>query len=85
MNEKTRESFLKLYANEKQLDSTFNLQKELLEYCIDDVKVLSTCGMKFRDIFMDISAVDPFSTSLTIASACNRVFRRNFLKENTIG
>jgi len=29
--------------------------------------------------------VDPFLTSLTIASACNRVFRRNFLKSRTIG
>lgn len=85
MNEKSRENFLKWYAHEKQIDSTFNLQKDLLEYCVDDVMVLAKCCMKFRDIFVDISAVDPFSTSLTIASACNRVFRRNFLKENSIG
>ncbi len=28
---------------------------------------------------------DPLSKSITIASACNKVFRRNFLEEETIG
>ena len=29
--------------------------------------------------------VDPFTASFTIASYCNYIFRRNFMKENTIG
>jgi len=31
------------------------------------------------------TTVDPFERSLTIASACNLVFRKLFLKKNTIG
>lgn len=34
---------------------------------------------------MQETGVDPFLVSLTIASACNYVFRRNFLQSNTIG
>jgi len=29
--------------------------------------------------------MDPFQCSITIASACNKVFRRKFLKLETIG
>ena len=29
--------------------------------------------------------VDPFTTSFTIASYCNFIFRRNYMKENSIG
>jgi hypothetical protein len=41
--------------------------------------------MKFRDDFMNITFIDPLSQAITIASACNLVFRRNFLREDTIG
>lgn len=41
--------------------------------------------MKFRKIFIKETTVDPFKNSITIASACNRVFRKLFLKNNTIG
>ena len=31
------------------------------------------------------AGIDPFESYITIASACQRVFRTNFLKENCIG
>jgi len=34
---------------------------------------------------MEKTTVDPFERSLTIASACNIVFRKLFLKKNMIG
>jgi len=40
--------------------------------------------MKFRDIFLEETTVDPFEKSLTIASACNLVYRKLFLKPETI-
>jgi hypothetical protein len=49
------------------------------------VEVLRRCCLKFRDIFIAETTVDPFESSLTIASACNRVFRKLFLKPDTIG
>jgi len=41
--------------------------------------------MKFRDMFIGETTVDPLERSLTIASACNLVFRKLFLKKDTIG
>lgn len=40
--------------------------------------------MGFRDLFMEVTTVDPFERSLTIASACNLVYRKLFLKPNSI-
>ena len=41
--------------------------------------------MKFRKIFLQAGKVDPFPESITIASACSQVYRKNFLREDTIG
>uniref|UniRef100_A0A915IL67 Uncharacterized protein n=1 Tax=Romanomermis culicivorax TaxID=13658 RepID=A0A915IL67_ROMCU len=41
--------------------------------------------LKFRDIFLEEKGVDPFFTSLTIASACNHIYREKYLLEDTIG
>jgi len=43
------------------------------------------CCMRFRDMFMEETSVDPFEHSLTIASACKKVFRKLFLQPKTIG
>ncbi len=40
--------------------------------------------MEFRELFRDSTGIDPFEKCLTIASACQLVYRTNFLKENTI-
>ena len=47
--------------------------------------ILRRCCLEFRRIFMEKTDVDPFQKSLTIAGACMRVFRTNFLESNTIG
>ena len=38
----------------------------------------------FRKLFMEITNIDSFN-SITVASACNMVFRENFLEEGSIG
>ena len=63
----------------------FNFREELIKYCDSDVDILRRSCLKFRDIFMSETQICPFTTSLTIASACNRVFRTHFLERNTIG
>lgn len=71
--------------NEQSLGKQFNLQKELREYCESDVNILDRGAFKLRNIFLSETGVDPLLTSLTIASAWNHVFRKHFLKKNTIG
>ena len=47
--------------------------------------VLRRACLEFQRLFIDITTVDPFDKALTIASACNIVFRKLFLKPRTIG
>uniref|UniRef100_A0A915L003 Uncharacterized protein n=1 Tax=Romanomermis culicivorax TaxID=13658 RepID=A0A915L003_ROMCU len=46
---------------------TFVLQGELIKYCDSDIDILLKACMKFRDLFMAETTVDPFESSLTIA------------------
>ena len=88
MKPETRTKFLQWYDQHK-LDP-FDFQKELLRYCRSDVDILKKCCLRFRSLFMDLtkkenlSGVDPLEKCITIASACNLVFRKNFLKNEAI-
>lgn len=83
MKPKYRNDFLTWYNDHKS--DKFDFQKELLEYCKSDVDILRRCCLKFRDDFLTITGIDPFEKCITIASACNLVFRTNFLQPETIG
>lgn len=85
MFKNSREKFDLWYDSQISINHTFDLQKELLEYCISDVDILSQACLKFRSLFLVECNVDPFLEAVTIASACNLAFRRKFLKPNTIG
>ena len=39
--------------------------------------------MEFREVFHEITDIDPFTT-LTIAAACHKVYRTNYLAKDTI-
>ena len=39
----------------------------------------------FRSEFLQVGNIDVFHESVTIASACNKVLRKLFLKSDTIG
>ena len=78
---------------EKQKDKLFGLQ--LKDYCISDVDILAKSCLTYRDIFLDVTRSehiendigdksDPFQHCFTIASVCNLVYRRNFMKTKTI-
>jgi hypothetical protein len=76
---------LEWHSKEIEAGVQFELHKDLISYCISDVDILKRCSMKFRDVFITETGVDPFRHSLTIASACNFVFRYKFLKPDQIG
>ncbi|KAK5650288.1 hypothetical protein RI129_001317 [Pyrocoelia pectoralis] len=83
MSAKERQNLLDWHAT--QNNSVFKMSEEIVKYCLMDVKILVKGCLQFRSMFMSQNKVDPFEESTTIASACNKVFRRLFLKENTIG
>ena len=74
--------FLAWYAAEK-----FEVfDNRVLELCCqDDVNVLREAFRVFRQEFIRIGNIDVFLESVTIASACNKLLRKRFLKPNTIG
>lgn len=86
MSVKERDKFFKWYHEQKKDNQyIFDFKKELTEYCINDVDILRRSCSIFRQYFIENCKVDPFAEAITIASACNLVFRRNFLKPETIG
>ena len=62
----------------------FDFQKEIIAYCRSDVDILRRCCLQFSELFKKVTSLEPFSNCITIASACNLVFRHNFLKEDRI-
>ncbi|CAG2214664.1 unnamed protein product [Mytilus edulis] len=89
MTRDKRSTFMQWYGEHKY--DHFNLQEELLKYCRSDVDILRKGCLEFRKMFMDITTkgdldgIDPFESCITIASACNLVYRRNFLEHQSIG
>jgi len=83
MNESERKEFMAWYDTLK--DKVFDNRHLLHKYCQDDVTVLRQACQIFRSDFIEVENVDVFLESCTIASACNEVFRKRFLKPETIG
>jgi len=84
-----KDLFLKWYEEHRR--DVFEFQKELLSYCRSDVDILRKGCLAFRQMFMTVTSkdenpgIDPFENCITIASACNLVFRRNYLDHESIG
>jgi len=80
LSDKKRTEFLAWYEELKNEEYLFDFEQEIEEYCISDVDILRRCYLNLKQVMKD-----PFKYCVTIASACNRVFRQEFLKEDTIG
>ena len=83
MQEEERKEFLVWYESHRS--ETFDNSLVNESYCHDDVTVLRKACRVFRREFMQIWSIDVFVESITIASACNKVMRKRFLKLDTIG
>jgi hypothetical protein len=84
MSPNEKEMFLEWHNGLKENNYVFDFQQEMMTYCRSDVDILRRCCLEFRELFRDVTDIDPFEKCLTIASACNLVSRTNFLKEDTI-
>jgi DNA polymerase type B, organellar and viral len=84
MSEKDRIDFEIWHDTLSSQNFIFDNFRELVKYCINDVFILMQACDKFSTLFKQLSNFDVFPNSITIASACNKVFRTNFLKKDTI-
>jgi hypothetical protein len=78
-----RTEFLEWYGGEKT--ELFDNKRLLEAYCQDDFTVLRQACKVFRRKFITIGYMEVFLESITIASACNGVLRKQFLKPGTMG
>ena len=83
MSEGDRREFMAWYSKEKF--KVFDDRHVLEQYCQDDVTVLRQACRVFRREFLAIGNIEVFLETLTIASACNKVLRKQYLKPETIG
>jgi hypothetical protein len=81
--EAERKDFLAWHENQKSW--VFDNKRVLEQYCQDEVTVLRQACQAFRREFKDTGHKEVFQESYTIASACNKVFRKQFLQTDTIG
>jgi len=83
MWEGERREFMAWYNEQKV--KVFDNRHMLEQYCQDDVTVLRQACRVFRREFLEIGNIEVFLAALTIASACNKVLRKKFLKPETNG
>ena len=72
------------HADQVRRNVLFDFQHELKEYCKSDVDILQRGCEKFCEEFQRKAGFNPFADCVTIASACNRYWRKHHLEEDTI-
>ena len=73
MKKKDREEFLKWHDQQQGKEWVF--RTEILDYCISDVTILREGVLAFQRAFVETTGLDPLQNAVTIAQACQKVFR----------
>ena len=84
MSEERRTHFIFWYNDKVQRGEEFNFQKEMELYCLSDVDILTRSCCEFRKVFIEHGGICPLLEAITIADACNKVWRGKYLPENQI-
>ncbi len=85
MKVSARKTFFRWYNEQRKANHIFNLKKERLDYCENDVFICGKAIMRFRQLVLEKTNVDPLRQAMTIASTTSVVYRQNFLPSKTIG
>nr|CAD2208735.1 unnamed protein product [Meloidogyne enterolobii] len=88
MGKQRRKDFEEWYDLHK--DQSFLLCEQIVEYCEQDVRILTHALVKLQRLFFELATEpskrdDVLVSSMTLASACLRHFCINYLKSNQIG
>ena len=84
MSPKMKSELQQWHADQVRRNDTFDFQQELEDYCKSDVDILQGGCEKFCEEFQRKAGFNPFAECHTIASACNRYWRKHHLEEDTI-
>ena len=84
MSPSRRDEFMTWHAARVTEQHVFDFAHELLTYCQSDVRLLKEGCMNFQREFCAIAGFNPMQYCITIASACNVAYRRNWMPEKQI-
>ena len=83
MSPEERQKFETWHKEQSDSQVVFDFQKELVDYCESDVRLLKEGCMTFKRVFEPQTGFNPFE-HMTIASACNRDLRMNRMIPNSL-
>ena len=83
MSTKGKAEFEQWYEEQVANGVQFDIQSDLVDYCISDVKLLREGCLTFRCEFREQTGFCPFD-KMTIAGACLHDYRLNSMEEETI-
>ena len=84
MSAKKKAEFERWYDEKVAAHYRFVLRREMEAYCESDVKLLKAGCQKFREEFKQKADFDPMEKCVTIASACNRFWRKKLVPKRKI-
>ena len=84
MSPNEREELVRWHAAKVAEGYVFDLKKDMTKYCESDVKLLKAGCEKFVAEFEKEAKFDPMEKCITIASACNRYWRKCHLAPKTV-
>ena len=84
MSPKMKTELEQWHADQVRRGVQYDFQQELEEYCRSDVDILQSGCEEFCTEFEKYAGFNPFAECFTIASACNRYWRKAHLVEDTI-
>ena len=71
--------------HQQQQDKVFNFRKEMVDYCLQDVRILLSAVQVAVREDLNLMEFDGMAECCTIASKTMMFYRHGFLKDNTIG
>ena len=83
MSAEGKQALEKWHQEQREKEVVFDFQKELVEYCESDVRLLKQGCLTFKRLFEAQAGFNPFD-HITIASACNKDLRMNRMIPNSI-
>ena len=83
MSPEGKQALEKWHQEQRANNMVFDFQKELVEYCESDVRLLKQGCLTFKRLFEAQAGFNPFD-HITIASACNMDLRMNRMIPNSI-
>ena len=84
MSAKKKAEFERWHAEKRAEGYIFNLRKDMESYCVSDVKLLKAGCEKFVEEFDKEASFNPLVKCITIASACNRYWRKVHLEPDCV-